>query len=127
VWGSGQRSFCAIFFVALFKLQFSSAVRSLFRHFFPRALHIRRKKCMKSAKMAQLLYIFFLFFIFYFLLLRCMAKKKKQKSTRRSRTSRTGGLAFSHFSISAIQSASHSHVFHSVRVIQWISSEENLV
>lgn len=54
-------------------------------------------------------------------------QKKKQKSTRRSRTSRTGGLAFSHFSISAIQSASHSHVFHSVRVIQWISSEENLV
>jgi len=88
VWGSGQRSFCAIFFVALFKLQFSSAVRSLFRHFFPRALHIRRKKCMKSAKMAQLLYIFFLFFIFYFLLLRCMAKKKNR--SRRGEAEQVG-------------------------------------
>lgn len=106
VWGSGQRSFCAIFFVALFKLQFSSAVRSLFRHFFPRALHIRRKKCMKSAKMAQLLYIFFLFFIFYFLLLRCMAKKKTEVDEEKQNKSdrRTGIQSFQHFSHSVSES-----------------------
>jgi len=84
--GSGQRSFCAIFFVALLKLQFSSAMCSLFRHFFPRAAHPAQKVHEKRKNGTTTIYLLPLLYFSLFFVALHGEKEEEQQNKSDSRT-----------------------------------------
>lgn len=100
--GSGQRVsfffFCAIFFVALLKLQFSFAVLSFsaFCFFFRRAAHPAQKVHEKRRNGTTTIYLLpLLYFLFTFC---CPESGKSRRGAQNKSDSRTDSQSFEHFS-----------------------------